>query len=51
MTDTTSGPSGLADDAQLTDSPFSDFLGFELLLDDENRELLSRVRAHMTRVV
>jgi glutaryl-CoA dehydrogenase len=51
VTDTTSDPSGLADDVELTDSPFSDFLGFELLLADEDRDLLSRVRAHMTRVV
>jgi glutaryl-CoA dehydrogenase len=35
----------------LEDSPFSDFLGFELLLDDQDRELLSRVRAFMTREV
>ena len=33
------------------DTPFSDFLGFELLLEDEDRELLSRVRAFMTREV
>ena len=33
------------------DSPFSDFLGFELLLDDEDRELLSSVRAFLTREV
>jgi glutaryl-CoA dehydrogenase len=30
------------------ETPFSDFLGFELLLDDEDRDLLSRVRAFMT---
>ncbi len=35
----------------LTDSPDSDFLGFELLLDDDDRELLARVRAHMTSTV
>ncbi|WP_309646788.1 acyl-CoA dehydrogenase family protein [Nocardioides sp.] len=35
----------------LEDSPFSDFLGFELLLDDADRELLSSVRAFMTREV
>ena len=35
----------------LEDSPFSDFLGFELLLEEEDRELLSRVRAFMTREV
>ena len=33
------------------DTPFSDFLGFELLLEEEDRELLSRVRAFMTREV
>ena len=31
MTDTTTDVSGSADDVELTDSPFSDFLGFELL--------------------
>lgn len=36
---------------ELEDSPFSDFLGFELLLEDQDRELLSRVRAFMTREV
>ena len=35
----------------LSDSPESDFLGFELLLGDDDRELLGRVRAHMTSVV
>jgi glutaryl-CoA dehydrogenase len=50
VTDTTTDSTG-APDVELTDSPFSDFLGFELLLADEDRELLSRVRAHMTRVV
>ncbi len=35
----------------LDDSPASDFLGFELLLGDEDRELLSRVRAFMSREV
>ncbi len=35
----------------LEDSPFSDFLGFELLLEEQDRELLSRVRAFMTREV
>ncbi|GAA1914822.1 acyl-CoA dehydrogenase family protein [Nocardioides hwasunensis] len=39
------------DDVGLTDSPFSDFLGFELLLDEEDRELLSRVRAFTTREI
>jgi glutaryl-CoA dehydrogenase len=33
------------------DTPFSDFLGFELLLEEQDRELLSRVRAFMTREV
>jgi len=54
VTDTTTDGtdvSGTTDDIDLADSPFSDFLGFELLLDDEDRELLSRVRAHMTRIV
>lgn len=35
----------------LEDSPFSDFLGFELLLEEQDREPLSRVRALMTREV
>ncbi|RYB94444.1 acyl-CoA dehydrogenase [Nocardioides oleivorans] len=39
------------DDVGLTDSPFSDFLGFELLLEEEDRELLSRVRAFTTREI
>ena len=39
------------DDAVLEDSPFSDFLGFELLLEAEDRDLLSRVRAFMSREV
>ena len=38
-------------DAVLEESPFSDFLGFELLLDEEDRALLSSVRAFMTREV
>ncbi len=33
------------------ESPFSDFLGFELLLDEADRELLSSVRAFLTREV
>ena len=33
------------------DTPFSDFLGFELLLEEQDRDLLSRVRAFMTREV
>ncbi len=33
------------------DSPSSDFLGFELLLEDQDRELLSRVRGFMNQVV
>jgi glutaryl-CoA dehydrogenase len=35
----------------LTESPESDFLGFELLLPDQDRETLTRVRQHMTTVV
>ena len=42
--------STLDDDAR-ADSPFSDFLDFELLLDEEDRELLSRVRAFTTREI
>ncbi len=37
------------EDLGLEDSPFSDFLGFELLLGDGDRALLSSVRAFMTR--
>jgi len=33
------------------DTPFSDFLAFELLLEDRDRELVSDVRAFMTREV
>ena len=33
------------------DTPASDFLGFELMLADEDRELLSRVRGFMNQVV
>ena len=44
-------PSDVPSDIDLSDSPESDFLGFELLLDDDDRELLGRVRAHMTSVV
>jgi len=39
------------DELGLQDSPFSDFLGFELLLEEDDRELLSSVRAFMTREV
>jgi glutaryl-CoA dehydrogenase len=39
------------DQANLADTPDSDFLGFELLLDDEGRALLERVRAFMTEQV
>ena len=39
------------DELTLDDSPASDFLGFELLLEEQDRELLSRVRAFMTREV
>ena len=35
----------------LTETPDSDFLGFELLLDDEDRKLLNRVRTHMVSTV
>lgn len=38
-------------DIELEDSPLSDFLGFELLLDEEDRDLLLRVRSFMTREV
>jgi len=39
------------EDLELDDSPSSDFLGFELLLDDQDRDLLGRVRTWMTREV
>ena len=39
------------EDLGLEDSPFSDFLGFELLLEERDRDLLSSVRAFMTREV
>jgi glutaryl-CoA dehydrogenase len=39
------------EDLELEDSPFSDFLGFELMLDEQDRELLRSVRAFMTREV
>jgi hypothetical protein len=35
----------------LGDSPRSDFLGFELLLEDEDRTRLHRVREHMEKHV
>lgn len=38
----------MTDTPRLADTPDSDFLGFELLLDDEERKLLERVRAFMT---
>ena len=38
-------------DAEVDESPFSDFLGFELLLEEPDRELLSAVRAWATREV
>ncbi|HET6920645.1 MAG TPA: acyl-CoA dehydrogenase family protein [Jiangellaceae bacterium] len=38
-------------DLGLGDSPFSDFLGFELLLEEPDRRLMSSVRAFMTREV
>ena len=40
-----------ADGPAPEESPFSDFLGFELLLDEADRELLSSVRAFLTREV
>ncbi len=39
------------EDLGLADSPFSDFLGFELLLEEQDRELLSSVRAFMNREI
>ncbi|MGI8524006.1 MAG: acyl-CoA dehydrogenase family protein, partial [Nocardioides sp.] len=41
----------MTDELDLGDSPFSDFLGFELLLEEPDRELLSSVRAFMNREV
>jgi glutaryl-CoA dehydrogenase len=38
----------MTDAPRLGDTPDSDFLGFELLLDDEDRKHLERVRAFMT---
>jgi len=38
----------MSDEGTLRDTPDSDFLGFELLLDDEDRKLLQRVRGFMT---
>jgi glutaryl-CoA dehydrogenase len=38
----------MTDQPHLKDTPASDFLGYELLLDDEDRKLLERVRAFMT---
>ena len=38
-------------DMDLTDSPGSDFLGYELLLDDDDRALLSTVREYMASTV
>ena len=35
----------------LTETPDSDFLGFELLLDDDDRALLDRVRTHLAATV
>ena len=37
----------MSDELDLHDTPDSDFLGFELLLDDEGRELLGKVRQFM----
>ncbi len=39
------------DDQTLKATPFSDFLGYELMLEEQDRELLSSVRAFMTREV
>jgi glutaryl-CoA dehydrogenase len=49
----TTGPTDTTPAADLDpdETPFSDFLGFELLLEEQDRELLSRVRAFMTRDV
>ena len=41
----------MSDDFDPDQTPTSDFLGFELLLSDEDRELLGTVRAFMTREV
>ena len=38
----------MSDDPKLRDTPDSDFLGFELLLDDEERKLVEKVRQFMT---
>ena len=38
----------MTDHVTLADTPDSDFLGFELLLPDEDRKLLERVREHFT---
>lgn len=40
-----------AQDDDVRDAPFSDFLGFEQLLTEEDRDLLSRTRAFLTREV
>ncbi len=45
--DETATPSSLDPD----ETPFSDFLGFELLLEDQDRDLLAGVRAFMHRTV
>jgi glutaryl-CoA dehydrogenase len=44
-------PADLPDDIALADSPDADFLGFELLLEDQDRKLLHVVREHMESVV
>ena len=41
----------MTDSIDPQDTPFSDFLAFELLLEDRDRELVSDVRAFMTREV
>ncbi len=44
-------PPGVTPAIDPGDTPFSDFLAFELLLEERDRELLSDVRAFMTREV
>jgi glutaryl-CoA dehydrogenase len=41
----------MSDDLDLSSTDDSDFLGFELLLDDEDRKLVERVRAYMVTTV
>lgn len=42
---------GVSHETDPDETPFSDFLGFELLLAEQDRDLLSEVRAFMTRAV